>query len=377
MTTFSVAALVAVTGAAKFLKRGLELAKLAGLPVTSWRTGDPTLSDYTFLADVLEKLEDVVVSNAKSAFLSEAEGDWKKLHAQENFGVTVPEATYAQPTITLRNNGVNYYPFASGDLTVRASGINKTYRNATPGYAPDTLLAADLNPGATVKFDLVADEAGSDSSVGEDEVDALVTMLDDDVEILGSEAGAGADAPDDSGIELLCEESLGPLSPGGPPDAYAYVARTAAYTGTTEITRSTASLESEVGEVIVAVASPSGPVTASSVALAQTAVEKWANPITGIPTVVSAVALAVAVTAALGGDLPAGYAAKVAGALTRYFKTIPIGGLIARSKLIQIIHEAVPEATTVALAAPANDVQLTTSPVAQVPVLGTATITEA
>lgn len=377
MTTFSVAALITVTGAAKFLKRGLELAKLVGLPVSSWRTGDPTLSDYTFIADVLEKLEDIVVSNAKSAFISEAEGDWKKLHAQDNFGVDVPEATYAQPTITLKNNGVNYYPFAAGDLTVRATSIDKTYRNVAPGYDPTTLLPADLNPGATVKFDLIADEAGSDSSVGVDEVDALVTTLDEDIEILGSEAGAGADAPDDLGIETLVEESLGPLSPNGPPDAYAFVARTAKYTGTTEITRSSATLESDTGHVSIAVASPSGPVTLSSVALAQTAVEKWANPITGIPTVVSAAALLVNVTAVLSGDLPSDFAAKAAGAVARYFKNVPIGGLVACSKILQVLHDAVPTASTITLSLPAADVQLDSLPVPQVPVLGTPILTSA
>lgn len=374
MTTFSVTALLTVTGAAKFLKRGLELAGLAKLPVTSWRTGDPTLSDYTFIADVLgNTIEPIVIDNAKSAFLSTAEGDWKKLNAQENFGVDVPEATYAQPTITLKNNGVNYYPFASGDLTVRASAINKTYRNAGEGYDPVTLAPAQLDPGATVKFDLIADEAGSGSSVGTDEVDRIVTVSDTDVVILGSESGAATDAPDDPAIELLCEDSLGPLSPNGPAEAYAFIARTAKFTGTTEITRSAASLESDFGDVTIAVASPSGPVTPSSVALAQTAVEKWANPICAIPQVVSSAARAINVTAVFGGDLPSNFAAKAAGAVARYFKSVQIGGLVARSKLDQVLHEAVPEATTIALSSPATDVQLLSLPTPQVPVLGVGT----
>lgn len=378
MTTFSVTALLTATGAAKFLKRGLELAGLAKLPVTSWRTGDPTLSDYTFIADVLgNTIEPIVIRNAKSAFISTAEGDWKRLHAQDNFGVDVPEATYAQPTITLQNNGVNFYPLESGDLTVRASAINKTYRNASPGYDPVTLLPADLNPGSTVKFDLIADEAGSDSSVGAGEVDRIVTISDPDVVILSSESGAATDAPDDTEIEALCEDSLGPLSPNGPADAYAFVARSAKYTGTTEITRSTASLESETGDVAIAVASPSGPVTPTSVALAQTAVEKWANPICAIPQVVSSAALAVDVVAVFGGDLPSDFAAKAKGAVVRYFKGVPIGGLVARSKLFEVMHEAVPEAKTIALGSPATDVQLSTLPTPQVPVLGIGTFTEA
>ncbi len=377
MTTFSVAALLVVNGAQKFLKRGLELATLAGLPVTSWRTGDPTLSDYTFIADLLGTIEDILVSNAKSAFLSSAEGDWKKLHAQDNFGVSVPEATFAQPKITLKNNGFNFYPFAAGDLVCKATAINKTFRNASPGYDPVTLAPADLNPGATVKFDLIADESGSNSSVGTNEVDALVTTLDSAVVILGSDSGAAQDAPDDDAIELLCEDSLGPLSPNGPAEAYAFVARTAKYTGTTEITRSTASLESETGNVTVAVASPSGPVTPTSVALAQTAVEKWANSIVGIPLVVSSAALPINVTAVFGGDLPSDFAAKATGAVVRLFKGTQIGGLVARSKILQVVHEAVPEAVTIALSAPVADVQLLITPTPQVPVLSVGTFTEA
>ncbi len=374
MTTFSVSALIARVGADKFLKRGLELAKLASLPVTSWRVGDLTLSDYTFIADVLGKIEDILISNAKSAFVSEAEGDWKKLHAQDNFGVTVPDATYAQPTITLKNNGVNYYPFASGDLTVKSMTANKTFRNVGVGYDPDTLAPAELDPGATVRYDLIADEVGSDSSVGENELDAIVTISDPDVVILSSAAGAGNDGPDDAGIELLIEDSIGALSPDGAPEAYAYIARTAKYTGTTEISHASASLESETGHVVVTVASPSGPVTPSSVALAQRAVEKWANPICGIPTVQSAVAFAVNFTAVLNGDLPTDYAVRARGAVSRLLKSMGTGVVIARSKLDAVVHAELPGLTAMVITTPATDLTLTAS---QKPVIGTTNITRA
>ncbi len=374
MTTFSVSALLTRTGAAKWLKRGLELAALAKLPVTSWRIGDLTLSDYTFLANVFGEIEDIVINNAKSAFLTDAEGDWKKLHAQENFGVPVPSATYAQPTITLTNNGVNYYPIESGDLTARASSIDKTFRNVSTGYDPTTLAPAELNPGATVRFDLIADEAGSDSSVGVDELDVIVTISDPDVVIVGSTAGAGNDGPDDAGIELLCTDSLGALSPNGPPEAYAYVARTAKYTGTTEITHATSSLESETGDVTITVASPSGPVTPSSVALAQTAVEKWANPICGVPVVQSAVAYTIDITAVLVGDLPEDYALRSRGAISRKLKALGTGVVIARSMLDAIFHAEFPGLTSVAISIPSADLTLTN---AQKPVVGVTNITSA
>ena len=51
--TIEVGALIAIQTAAQFLDAGLELAATYGLPVTTWRVGDPTRTLYAFLAESL------------------------------------------------------------------------------------------------------------------------------------------------------------------------------------------------------------------------------------------------------------------------------------------------------------------------------------
>jgi hypothetical protein len=58
MTLFSDTALLVVNTAATLYDRGLAIARVLGLPVTSWRTGDPTRSLYKYLATVLASQEE-------------------------------------------------------------------------------------------------------------------------------------------------------------------------------------------------------------------------------------------------------------------------------------------------------------------------------
>src|SRR5690606_21310682 len=114
-------------------------------------------------------------------------------------------------------------------------------------------------------FDLVADEAGSGSSVGADEIDELVTTF-LGVEIASSTAAVGTDEPDPETIREQCRATTGALSPNGPPDAYEFVVRESSLTGVTEITRAKATGDSDTGTGDVIVASASGAVSSGSVA---------------------------------------------------------------------------------------------------------------
>jgi phage-related baseplate assembly protein len=190
--------------------------------------------------------------------------------------------------------------------------------------------------------------------------------------IAGSTSAA---AQDQQSIECLrdqCGDTLGALSPNGPPDAYEYVCKNAALTGVTEINRATAIGDSDEGIVTVYVASADGAVSAESVAAAQTAVELWATPLCIRPFVESAVPLSVPVTAQILGDsIPADYAALINGALGELFLSLPIGGVVYRSRLIATIHSAVPQATNVILISPALDVTPTAD---QVPIVGAVSV---
>src|SRR6185369_1808287 len=99
--------------AARWKSLGLQIAQALGLVVTSWRTGDPTLSTYDFVSEALENRDARSVELAKAAWLSQATGDWLTVLAEEVFGVIREQATYATPTITLTNTGGGYYPIAA------------------------------------------------------------------------------------------------------------------------------------------------------------------------------------------------------------------------------------------------------------------------
>lgn len=363
--TIDVSALVKSVTESELYALGLEVAAAFGLPVTSWRVDDPARANIQFTAEQLATRDVIAADLAKSAFLSTSEGDWKTVVASEVYGVPRGEATYATPTVTLHNAGGGYYPRVAGDITVKASGINKTYRTTSDGA---------LSAGATVTFTLVADEPGADSSVIANDIDELVTTL-IGVEVVSSTAAVAADAQDDDSLEDQCNDTLGALSPNGPDDAYEFVCKNSTLTGTTEITRARTAGDDDTGHVTIYVAGATGGVSGTALTAAQNAVERWATPQCIRPTVLSASIATITVTATISGeDIPSNASSLISIALSALF-SLPAsqGGVIARSKIDQIMHEAVPAIESITLTVPAADVELT---IAEVPVLGTLTITE-
>jgi hypothetical protein len=358
--TISVLSLFTAETADRILAYGLDLARVVGLPVTSWRSGDPTRSLYKYLATVLASLEGVYAEYIRAGFLSSASDDWLTVLAWEVYGVERIEATYATGEITLNNGGGGFYPVDPGDLTFRASSTGKTFHNTTSGT---------LSAGATVVITFEADEAGSDSSVADDEIDELVTTL-LGVTIASSDAAVANDEQDDDALKEQCRSTLGALSPDGPPDAYEYVVRNPDLTGTTEITRASTAHDATDGTVTVYVASPTGTVTSPSVAAAQDAVEIWATPLCITPTVVSVTTVSVNVTAEISGDdIPLDFEAQITDALGVFFASVPVDGSgVSVSRISKLIHDTIPEVTSVTITAPAGNVALA---VGQAPVVGT------
>jgi phage-related baseplate assembly protein len=338
--TIQVQTLFSLQTAAQFLNAGLELAATMGLPVTTWRAGDPTRTLYHFLAESLAERDSTIAEFIKAGWLSTAEGDWLEVLAWETFGVEKTQATYAEPTITLRNDGGGYYDLDAGDLTVKSTESDVTFHSTSAGV---------LSAGATVTFDLVADVAGSAGSVGIDEVDALVTTL-SGVVVVSSTAGLANDAQSDEELREQCRASRGALSPNGPRDAYEFVARSSALTGLTSITRAKATGNGGTGAVSVYVAGLSGAVTAEAVAAVQSAIELWAEPLTVNATVASASALAVSLTITVNKSetnalTDAQLQSAIESALVTLFAATKIGGVdggIANSRLVSEVHGAVP-----------------------------------
>ncbi len=339
----SVLSLFTVQTADRILQLGLEIAAALGLPVTSWSAGDPTRASFKYLAEALATYEGVTVQFVKSAFLSYAEDDWLKLVAVELYGLDEDDfaATYATPTITLTNvGGGGNYPLEAGELTVKNSETDKTYHNTSSGT---------ISPGLEeITFDLEADESGSDSSVGADEIDELVTTL-NGVAIVSNTVGLANDSPSNEEIRALCRASLGALSPNGPADAYAYVALNQDLTGITGINRARA-VGSVTGAVTVTIATVTGPADGAAVTAVQDAVELWATPLCVSPTVVSAAAatfnrvVTVYKLASLTST-EAQIADAIEAAYGVLFAATPIGGVageVSESAQTNAIHAAFP-----------------------------------
>lgn len=366
MSLYSVSTLITALSPSRLFQLGLELAAAVGLPVTSWRVGDPTRALYELVAEKLALRESWAVQLAASAWLSTVSDEWLPILAEEVFGIVVPDATYAASTITLENIGDGYFEIGAGDLTVKSSLSGATYRSANA--SPVTLA-----PGDTVEIDVIADVAGSDGSAGEDEIDTLVTTL-VGVEITASTIAIGLDQPTPEAIKDLCRASLGALSPNGPRDAYEYVCTNQELTGVTDITRAETDGDTDTGDVVVTVAGSSGAVVGASVTAAQSAIDIWATPWTVTAVVLNSGETAVDVTATIYGvDLPVDLETPVTEALGVYFASLRIGRGVALSKLIEIIHRAIPNATSVVMTVPAADV---TGVAGVVLTVGTITITE-
>lgn len=365
--TISVQALFTPETAANILNLGLDIARLVGLPVTTWRSGDPTRSLYKYLATVLAGLEGIYGDYIRAGFLSSATGEWLTVLAWEVYGVERTEATFATGTITLTNGGGGFYPVdSSGDLTFKAGSTEKTFHSTSTGT---------LSAGSTVVFEFEADEAGSDSSVALNEIDELVTTL-LGVTIVTSSAAVAVDEQSDEALREQCRSTLGALSPDGPPDAYEYVVRNPALTGVTEITRASTDHDSTTGEVTVFVGSPSGTVSGASITAAQDAIEIWATPLCVTPTVQNVTPVQIHVTATItGSDIPAGADDLIEAALGVLFSSVnPDGATVARSRIDKLIHDTIPQVVSVTITVPAADITLV---IGEVPVTGTIVIAEA
>ena len=264
--------------------RALDLASGFGLDVTSWRAGDPTMVELQFLSEQFETRDVIASDFAKSAFLSTAEDDWLKVHADEVYGIEADEATYSTPSVTLHNTGGGLYDLKVGQLTVKSSITGVTFQNTDyPGA---------LTAGTTRTYQLVASVPGAAGTVAVNDIDELVTRV-LGVTITGSTASVGAEAQSPEAIRTECTATLGALSASGPKDAYESVCLDSEKTGTLEITRARTydAIVVDGGACTVFVASAAGTVSGPGVTAAQNACVAWAEPIGFQVTVESATAL--------------------------------------------------------------------------------------
>lgn len=382
--------LLAKAGKEAIYKTALFIAETVGLPVTTWQAGDPTRSLFHLESELLATLEDIVIGYVRSGFLdyaaelAEAGDDdsskvWLKLLAKQVFNVDVPAATAATTDVVLTNTGKRFYPdIEAGDLTFKSTITGKTYHNTSGG----TLASG---PGTVLTVSVEADEVGSASTAGAGEIDTLVTGEMLGVTCTNPIAAVGTDEQAPATTVQQCRDKLGSLSPNGPKEAYAYVARNADLSGTNAVTRVRVYGDSDTGDVSVYLASGSGGVTEPVRALVEAAILKWATPICITPTVLAAVNVTVPIAYTLWlyksvNKTVAQVAAEVQLALSNMFANRPIGGDIippASGKLYKTMIESTirglyPQAFRVEVTSPTLD---TTIASGQVAALGAVTPT--
>lgn len=377
--TVSLATLLVEETKEAIYNTGIAVARAIGLPVDTWQAGDPSRSLFHVEAETLSTLESTAAGYISSGFLDYASGEWLKILAEQQYGVTVPEATYATTTVTLTNTGGGYYPdIEAGDLTFKNSTTDKTYRNTSGG----TLASG---PGTTLDVTVVADEAGSDSSAAATEIDTMVTQL-TGVTCSNAEAAVGTDEQDESVTRAQCRAKLDSLSPNGPKGAYDYVARDPDLAGTSACTRSRTYSDSDTGDVTVYLAGPSGGVVEADRALIEEAILDYATPLCITPSVLAATNVTVAVTYSIWlynsvNEDASEIEEAIEAALEAMFADRPIGGDIVppattgklyQSLIVSTIRSVYPEAFRVTVSAPAADTDLDNG---QVAVLGTVTST--
>lgn len=385
MSLWTLSSLLVRKTKAEIYQLGLDAAELAGLTTTSWDTGDPTRSLYHYLAAVLDALEDIAVSFISGVSLELAAeraaetGDdtWLRIAAYELSGYVPTDATYAETSCTLTNPGGGVYEIRAGDIIAQNSSTGALYHNEDGG----TLAAG---PATTLALTFVAEEPGSDSNAGANEIDTLITKL-DDVTITNATAAVGIDAESPTAIVAGAREKKGIFSPNGPRDSYNYVAKRSELTGVTTITRSRSVGDSDTGDVALYVAGPSGAVGGSDVTAVQDAIAEWSTPLCITPTVQSANDVIVPVTYTIWlyesvNKTQAEVEEAIADALETLFATRPIGGDIIPpattgklyvSLVLSEIRNVFPaHVFRVTLALPAIDVALAVDEVA---VLGAVT----
>lgn len=368
MTPLSAAALIAKQTADEIFDLALDVARLVGLPVDTWRTGDPTRTLFRAQARKLANADEIQVELAKSSFITglkdeRAQGDWLTLRVKDVYGVEREEATFSTPSATFANAGGGLFEMDTRGLVVSSSATGATFRCQAP---------VSIGPGASgVVVTLIADVAGTAGSVGLNEIDTIVSPPMPGVTITSSTVAAGSDEQSDVGLIEQALATLGALSPDGPADAYEYVARNEDLTGIAGVTRAQATGDSGDGTVTVYVAASASGLDGASVTAIQLAVDTWAQPLCTDATVISGTPQTVPVTYVLTPAHPESQDA-IEAAVDAYFAALDFGGQVVTSALVSIAHVVCgPTLTKAVVTVPGSDLTLAAG---RFPVRGTVTL---
>lgn len=359
----------------------LDLADDLELAIDAWQDGGVVKTMLTIFAQQVADLELLNLEAIKGGFLDTAAGGWLSLLARSVYGVTRLDATFASTdTFRVTNSGTANVDALAGELIVAHAVTNKTYRNRD-----DLVGGTTLAPGVNNGIVMVADEAGSDSNAAAGTMTVLVSSQ-SNLTVTNLDACLGSDEELDAALRQRCRDKLGALSPNGAKGAYAYIAKTPAYSATSiPITRVNVVADETTGVVTVYLATALGAPSGGDVTIVDTAIDKWATPWGITSQAVAATPVTVPVTYHVWVKdsllTPTQIADAIETALDVYLAGVPIGGdIIApdttgkiRVGILEIvIAKAVDGVVKVTVAAPAADLSLAEDEVAT---LGTVTPT--
>lgn len=374
MTTPSLGQLYTPLTADQVLQSILQIAEEIGFPITAWQAEGVAREILAIVAQLGATFSDVAVTLASLGLLDYAEGQGLTLVAFELYDVERIEATSGTTTVTLTNTSNVLTPVAPGDLT---------FENVVSGYTYTNTTGGNLNAHDTLDITVEAVQPGTASNAAAHQILGMVTPI-PGVSCDNADPLVGTDEESDDALRERCRESLARMSPNGPRDAYNYIAKTTFRPDGSSAGVTRTAVTDGNATIIVYLASSSGPVAPSDVALVNTNIQSNCVPTGFTATVVGATTVDVPVTATVylsqGSTLDSGQATQLVQAqLLTYFAQIPIGGYdrglggkVFREAITGQIFQASNQFIEVTLTAPAADVSLAAN---QVAVLTNVTIT--
>lgn len=326
MTTPSIEELTTPATADETFEKMLDMLEAVQIPARSWAVGGVFRTILRVVASLFAALSVIVSNIAKMGILEKAEGAWLDLLAWFGYGVLRIPATFATGSLTFDNSaGGGSYSFAARAFRAQDSVTKKVYTNVS---------ATSITPGATVTFDIIAEEAGALSTAQPGEITVFVAPANAPGATLSNAAAlVGVDAESDAELRQSAKDKLGSVTNGGPRGAYAYAVRHAERTdgSIVDVNRVSISRSSSKGFVTMYVASASGPLTIADLAFVNRSVELLARPDTVTARAYNATTVPFSRTITIWASRTDGVSASdiedfAQAAETEFLATYPIGG---------------------------------------------------
>lgn len=250
--------------AADIRSTSITVLQSLGLQPQNWAQGGIASSVLTVASSIMADLS-LQLSNAiAQQWNPTASGGGLQLLSQYFYGITPPQATFANGTVTLRNIGGGVYTFAAGQATFGNSVANAQGQYAQyVNTASFSLVAGTPSVPTVITVPVECTTIGSLGNANPGFVSLLITQM-LGVSCTNLNPIVGSDGLTDAQLRALNANSVAVRGTAyGPRQAYQYAIQTAlnSVTGSpVNVNRWSITPSSHYGTVTIYVASPAGPV---------------------------------------------------------------------------------------------------------------------